>query len=104
MTDSLNKFDFFHFYRLEDFASDTLRQLLSQLLETYLDEGNCICLVNLDKSQFEHLAQAYRDLCIGFKHPRSNSACRSFRPNDRTLLKLAQLFPDWNVLNPADLP
>lgn len=101
MVNSINKFELFRFYKIESFAAETLRVLMSQLLETYIDAGNCTVLVTLDKKQFDNLAQAYRDICTGYKHPRSNSLSASFRANDATLKKLASIFPHWNAVMPG---
>lgn len=94
---TINHLDIFKFYRLEIFAASTLRMLVRQLLETYIDEGTCTALISLDKAQFEKLAQAYRDLCIGYKHPRQNSMSAHFSPDDETLMKLCRIFPSWDA-------
>lgn len=92
---TINGFDFFKYYRLEDFAAGALRQLVQQLLETYIDQGNCVALVDIDKNQFKNLAQAYKDLLTGYKHPRVNSLSWHYSPNDPTLRKLLLFFPEW---------
>lgn len=102
--ESLNGLDLFHFFRIEDFAASGLRDLLSQLLETYIEQGSCVVLLDLDSTQFKRIAQAYRDLCVGFKHPRANSLCWHYRPGDPTLLKLAQIFPTWQLQPKTVLP
>lgn len=101
--DSINGLDFFKFYRIEDFAAETLRVLLSQLLETFIENGSCVALIDLDKQQFERIAQAYRDLCVGYKHPRTTSLSWHYRPNDPTLLKLSSIFPNWMAHAPQSV-
>lgn len=100
---SLNGLDLYHYYRLEDFSAETLRKLVSQLLETFIAEGACVCLVDLDSQQFRQLAQAYRDLTTGYKHPRISSSSWHYMPNDSLLQRLQSIFPDWEVANPSSL-
>lgn len=97
---SVNHLDFYHYYRLEDIASETLRRLLSQLLATYIEQGSCTCLLDIDKTEFAKLAQAYNDLCVGYKHPRVDSRAFAYRSKDPILRQLAAMFPEWQTNYP----
>ena len=86
--------DSFSYFRLNVGSSLFLQKLLSQFIETYLEQGECTCLVDLSKNTFDEIAQAYTDLLIGFRHPRVDSAQWRYRQNDPTLKKLMAKFPD----------
>lgn len=85
-----------NFFRIDSICAEQLRVLLSQLIETHLDEDchDTTILVSLTKSDLYYIARAYRDLCTGYRHPRVNSRSYHFRPNDRTLQRLYTLFPN----------
>lgn len=92
---SISNIDSYSYYRLNYFGSEAVRTLLSQLLETYLEQGNCTALISLTKDDFENLSQAYNDLLIGHRHPRIDSVSWRYRENDPTLKKLQKAFPAW---------
>lgn len=94
----MNNFDFNEmriasYYRLDSFGADAIRKLLSQLLETFLDCPNSVALITLTKEELYDIARGYRDLCVGYKHPRCDSRSWHYRPNDRTLQRLYGIFP-----------
>lgn len=98
MSKTIHSIDIFRYYRIDVSAAETLRRFVSQILETYMDEGDVPIILSLTKTEFENLAQAYNDLLIGYRHPRINSMQWNFRIRDRTLTKLAAVFPCWQTV------
>lgn len=87
-------FDLYRYHRIEVGAAETLRRLLSQLIETYLEQGQqATILLSLTESEYYNLCEAYRDILIGYRHPRTNSAVYGWRQNDPTLRKIVTKFP-----------
>lgn len=91
---TINHLECYNFFRLERLAADHLRSLLSQLLETWMDQGDSMVLLQLSVKEATYLAQAYHDLLIGYKHPRRDSYTWKYLLNDRTLARLRERFPE----------
>lgn len=91
---TINHLNLFSYYKIERFAAEHLRVLLSQLLETYMEHGDCVVLLSLKVDNFKTLAQAYCDILTGYRHPRKDSLTWRYRTTDRTLRKLAAIFPE----------
>lgn len=93
---------YFSYFLIDDSAASLLRQFLSQILETTLEQGSTPIIVSLTKTEFDALATAYHDLLVGYRHPRQDSVAFRFREQDETLQKLKKLYPQW--LTCDDLP
>ena len=104
MAQTINALNLFKFYRIDSLAAETLRRFLAQILETYIQEGNTPIIINLDKIEFENLAQTYNDLLIGYRHPRIDSVSWRWRNSDATLQKLKMIFPQWQTADENPLP
>lgn len=99
MAKTISSLDIFRYYRIDVVAAGSLRTFLSQILETYLDEGSTPMVISLTKTEFEAMSQAYHDLLVGYKHPRVDSMCWRWRCQDRTLRKLKSTFPSWQTVD-----
>lgn len=96
--------DLFRYHRIEVCAAETLRHLLSQLIETYIEQGQeAVILLSMTESEFRNLCEAYKDLLIGYKHPRTSSQVYQWRANDSTLKKIYKRFPTCDPLNEKNL-
>ncbi len=93
MKHSISGLPIFRFYALNTLSASTLRTLLAQLVETYIEQGNCTCLVSIDRNLFENLCQAYNDLLTGFHHPRRDSLSWRYCLGDATRRKILSIFP-----------
>lgn len=82
-----------NYYRIDTFGAEALRKLVSQLIETFLDCPNSAAIVSFTKDQLYDVARAYRDLCVGYRHPRVTSRSFHYRPQDSTLQRLYGFFP-----------
>lgn len=90
---SISGLPIFRYYSLNALSASTLRTLLAQLVETYIEQGNCTCLVSIDKNLFENLCQAYNDLLTGYHHPRRDSLSWRYCIGDATRRKILSIFP-----------
>lgn len=77
-----------HFFKLDAIAVLHLQSFLSQLIETYLDNPRAVQLVRLSRVEFDSLANCYRNLLVGYFHPRTDSLTKQIRMSDPTLRRL----------------
>ena len=83
----------YNYYRIDAACADTVRKLLAQLLETFLDCPDSCALLTFSDEQLYDVARAYRDICVGYRHPRVSSTSFHYRPSDPTLQRLYARFP-----------
>lgn len=92
---TISGIDLFSYYRIQRTSSMILRETIEQIICTYLQEGTCVVLLQVDDHLFRSLAQCYNDMLTGYRHPRKDSLTYNYAPNDRTLQALKRLFPQW---------
>lgn len=92
-TSCFAEMNFFHFYRIDELVCADLRRLLAQVIETYLDVSEAVVLLQLSEEDLFSLARAYRDILVGYEHPRKSSAYKRYDHTDKTLLRIYERFP-----------
>lgn len=92
-TSSFAEMNFFHFYRIDELVCADLRRLLAQVIETTLDDARAVVLLQLSEQELYSLARAYRDILVGYEHPRKSSAYRRYDHADKTLMRIFSRFP-----------
>lgn len=95
LKESITGIGSFGFYRIETCALNYMREHVSALLTTYQDnEGSCVALVSLTKSDFEFLAQIYKDTACRYLTARRDSKGAQLAIQEPLYRNLAANFPN----------
>lgn len=99
--ETLTGVSLFGFYRIETASADYMLTLVRQLICTYIHNGSCTALVDINSCDFRSLVQLFRDMRLRYWSARRDSSFCKIAAADELAVSLSQRFPDLDFCLPG---